>query len=96
MSDQSNHGDQNDRGRPRRERKPVEPKTITPYQVMGLAQLSEATLYRLLAKKGMPSGFKIGRKRLFHRDQIEAWLAMGCPSEAEFLARWNGGRPRSG
>lgn len=71
----------------------VAPATYTRLEVAARTGISEVAFDRLLAARKCPQGFRVGRKRLFLREEIDAWIAMGCPSLEEFQRARKAGKP---
>jgi predicted DNA-binding transcriptional regulator AlpA len=67
--------------------------SASPGALLSLRQLgaylnrSVASLHRDLAAGRLPRGVRIGRSRRWSPQEIDAWLAAGCPPAAEWEAR---------
>jgi len=46
----------------------------------------ESTIKHALKKELLPAGFRVGRKRLWRRDELEAWEKAGGPSREAWEA----------
>jgi predicted DNA-binding transcriptional regulator AlpA len=57
-----------------------------------LAGVSRATWWRLHAAAKTPAAVKLGRKRLWNRAELEAWIAAKCPGRREWEAMRSQGR----
>ena len=51
-----------------------------------LLSIGRSTLWRLIAAGKIPEPTKLGRRRLWHRGEIECWAAAGCPPLREWQA----------
>jgi excisionase family DNA binding protein len=58
-----------------------------------LLRTSEPTLWRWHASGKLgPVGQKVGGKRLWRRDEVEAWIAADCPERDRWAAIWKAKR----
>lgn len=58
------------------------------YTRLGLAdalQISTRTLDRMLCTGRLPRPVRFGRKLGWRREEVERWLAAGCPSQKEWI-----------
>jgi excisionase family DNA binding protein len=51
-------------------------------QLLGLPR---RTLYSLMSRGALPPSFRLGKKRVFRRQDLEKWVSMGMPSLEKFL-----------
>jgi predicted DNA-binding transcriptional regulator AlpA len=70
---------------------PTEPFAVEALQVPDtvaarLAGVSRATWWRLHAAAKTPAAVKLGRKRLWNRAELEAWIAAKCPDRQTWEA----------
>ena len=63
------------------------PVLIDKHQVAGMTSLSVRTIERLVSTGRFPPPMRLGRRRLWHRQKLDAWLADGAISAARNGAR---------
>jgi excisionase family DNA binding protein len=63
-----------------------EPLLINDHQAAALAGISRGTWCRLRAAGKLPLAIKLGGSVRWRRDEIERWIAAGCPCAAEWAA----------
>jgi excisionase family DNA binding protein len=63
-----------------------EPLLIPDTAAAALAGVSRATWQRLRAAGKLPPAVRLGRKVLWRREEIAAWIAGGCPDMATWAA----------
>lgn len=54
---------------------------LTAKGLAALTNISERTIWRWSASGRMPPPIRLGRKVLWRRQDIDAWVAAGCPAE---------------
>ena len=60
---------------------PVEPLLIGDYAAARLCGISRASVHRLRsAGKWGPGAVRLGRKVLYHREEVIAWINASCPN----------------
>ena len=52
--------------------------SLTSAQVSERLRISEATLFRLLARGGAPPSYRIGKRRLWRERDVLDWLESEC------------------
>ena len=57
----------------------IPPLLINVDHVAELTGLGARTIWRFAGSGQLPAPLKIGGRRLWSRDQIENWIAAGCP-----------------
>ncbi len=57
----------------------LEPLLICDRQAAALCGCSRSHWHTLAAAGKIPPSVKLGRKRLWRREEIEEWVAAGCP-----------------
>jgi excisionase family DNA binding protein len=60
----------------------IVPLLLTLQQAAVMLSISERTLKRAAAENALPAGAVVrpfGKRRLFNRRVLEAWIASGCP-----------------
>ena len=62
------------------------PKVYVMRDLARLLNRSVPSLARDLSAGRLPSGFRIGRARRWLREEIDSWLAAGCPVRREWEA----------
>jgi predicted DNA-binding transcriptional regulator AlpA len=65
---------------------PVDPLLIPDTAAAALAGLSRAHWHRLRAAGKVPPSVRLGRKVLWRRLEIEAWIGAGCPEARTWAA----------
>lgn len=63
------------------------PRLLTVADLATRLSLSERQLRRHLSTGKTPAPIRVGRLIRFRPEDIDAWIAMGCPSRVEFEAR---------
>lgn len=53
----------------------MNPKTITPEQMMSFLGIGRSKAYELVHSEGFYPAFRVGRKILINVDKLEQWLA---------------------
>jgi excisionase family DNA binding protein len=67
--------------------KPAElPLQIPDTAAAALTGVSRATWHRLRAAGKLPPSVRLGRKVLWRRDEVVAWIDAGCPDAATWHA----------
>jgi excisionase family DNA binding protein len=66
----------------------AEPLLIDLRALAKLVPVHTKTLRRWADSNQMPASIKVGGRRLWHADQIHAWIAWDCPKRDQFNARW--------
>jgi len=66
--------------------RPVEPLLIADVVAAGIAGVSRAHWHRLRAAGKLPPPVRLGRKVLWRRLEIEAWIIAGCPDARAWAA----------
>jgi excisionase family DNA binding protein len=70
---------------------PIESPTkqlLSVADVCEVLDVSRTTLYRLKSSGKLPRCIKLGRSVKYRRDEIEAWIAAGCPPRSKWS--WGG------
>jgi predicted DNA-binding transcriptional regulator AlpA len=65
---------------------PPAPLLIPDTAAAALAGVSRAHWHRLRAAGKLPPSIRLGRKVLWRRLEIEAWIAAGCPDSPTWAA----------
>ncbi|RCS41247.1 DNA-binding protein [Bremerella cremea] len=52
-----------------------------------LLELSSRTISRMNASRKIPQPVRVGRSVRWRRDEVEQWIAAGCPERNEWEAR---------
>ncbi len=52
--------------------------------------MGRTTWYKLVSTGKAPRPVKLGRLARWRRDELEAWIADGCPSRQKWDALWTG------
>ena len=73
-----------------RKRRRLPPLAVNIHGFADLVQRSVASLHRDNAAGRLPRPVRIGTSVRWRVSDIEAWLARGCPSRAEFETRQGG------
>lgn len=58
----------------------AEPLLISDVQAAALCGCSRSHWHTLAAAGKVPPSVRLGRKRLWRRQEIESWIQAGCPS----------------
>jgi len=69
----------------------MEPVLLDARHVAALLSVSARQVWRLNATAMIPTPVRIGRSVRWRRDEIDAWVAAGCPPRD----RWEATRERS-
>jgi excisionase family DNA binding protein len=64
----------------------TEPHLIPDFEAATLAGVSRATWHRLRAAGKVPPAVRLGRKVLWRRAEIVAWIEAGCPDARTWAA----------
>jgi predicted DNA-binding transcriptional regulator AlpA len=68
------------------------PLLITAEQLAQMANASTSTIWRWDAGGKLPAAIKIGQIKRWRRDEIEAWIAVGCPDRRSWEALKRSGK----
>ncbi|MFC1782726.1 helix-turn-helix transcriptional regulator [Planctomycetota bacterium] len=60
-------------------------------EAAALLGIGRSHLYGLHASGRMPLPIKLGRRTLWRKDELAAWVAAGCPARARWAALSTGG-----
>ncbi len=71
---------------------PSEPLLVSDVAAAALCGCSRSHWHALAAAGKIPSSVKLGRKRLWRREEIQEWVAVGCPDSATWRAMQAAGR----
>ncbi len=52
--------------------------------------ISRSAWYKLVSSGKAPRPVKLGRLARWRRDEVEAWVAAGCPFRQKWDAMWKG------
>jgi predicted DNA-binding transcriptional regulator AlpA len=63
-----------------------EPLLLSDVQAAALCGCSRSHWHVLAAAGKIPPSIKLGRKRLWRRQEIESWILAGCPDSATWQA----------
>ena len=64
----------------------VQPLLVADTVAAALAGVSRATWWRLYAGGKTPASIRLGRRRLWNRSELEAWITAKCPPRREWEA----------
>lgn len=64
----------------------LEPLLLDARQCAALCNISRATWYSLLSSGRCPLPVRLGRRTLWRRDELTAWVAAGCPPRDRWQA----------
>ena len=69
----------------------LKPLLIDAAGVAGLLSVTRVTVHRWDRAGLLPSAIRIGGAVRWHRGELEAWAAAGCPARGEWLRQLGGG-----
>lgn len=64
----------------------IEPLLLNATQCAALCNISRTTWYSLLSSGRVPLPVRLGRRPLWRRDELTAWVAAGCPARDRWQA----------
>ena len=64
----------------------LEPLLLSAAEAAQLCGISRSAWWGLRAAAKLPQPVHLGRRRLWRRSELEAWIAAGCPTAATWEA----------
>lgn len=62
---------------------PTFPRLLRATDLARLMQVSVRTVWRLRSSSSLPAPIRVGRSVRWNRDEIEQWMANGCPEQGQ-------------
>jgi len=62
------------------------PLLLSAVEVAAMLGIGRSHLYGLHASGRLPLPVKLGRRSLWRRDELAAWVQAGCPSRSKWVA----------